>query len=82
MTSLPAEDTLELLDDEVDDLVVVALQLRVSLDPRQGVVDDGEEHAHQADRHDGHVEEEEDRSHELMTSTNSKHHINYACPMN
>ena len=62
----PTEDAFEFAHHEVDDLVVVGAQVGVGLHLREGVVDDGEEHAHQPDVDDADVQEEEHGSHDAV----------------
>ena len=66
LTLSPAEHALELAHHEVDDLVVVGAQVGVALHLRERVVDDRQEHAHQADVDDADVQEEEHWSHDAV----------------
>ena len=58
----PPKHPFKLLHHEVDDFIIVGAQFGVCFDGGEGVVDDGEEHAHEADVHDANVEEEKERA--------------------
>lgn len=57
------EHSRELAPNEVHNLVVIALHLRVGLDLGKCVVDDGQEHAHEADVDNSNKQEEEEGTH-------------------
>lgn len=54
----PSKDSTQLAEDEVDNLEIIGPQWWVGFDDHKCIIDDGQEHTHQADVHHAHVEEE------------------------